>query len=246
VEHLPPDMKLHVLDDGSGEDDVLDLMQRMEKIDGLFEPAHDYAGDPEKVSMRSAGGKLFFHAYKKNLGRGATGNRGLRLLRNYDHIFACDDDVFPIHAGWMHAYMKAHNEFPQQQLLLYTSAGQGRLHKEHGERVLAMSAATGVFFSMTRFLITICGGWQTNTRWAFTEHEYFNRAHKAGLTPLGKTCIIRDAHKYLHAFDTDGSPWDFEWTHKSALTEEEKTIDAKLAEKNSCNETYVNFMDDPA
>lgn len=143
-------------------------------------------------------------------------NMCLSNLRNCDHIFLFDDDVFPIAEGWIDYFINSGYNHACYMNSKYQIVYSGEKHTSY-------NMSSGVLMYLTKHCFETVGYFNPKYgRYGYEHAGYSHRIFEAGLTPSRFLCL-KDTHKYFHALDLDGIGGYEYLDHKRMITEEERT-----------------------
>jgi len=155
------------------------------------------------------------------LGVAGSRNEGLKALEDCDYILLMDDDVFPKTPHWEIAFIQAHEMYPDQHIFIASPNEWGGVIADYSNNgrfgPVVVKHPTAVLFFLTKHALQTLGGFEAFGKYGYEDVDYYIRANKAGLTPLGQYVTIKDCEKYLHVCDVQGSCPGFEWEGKSVL-----------------------------
>lgn len=142
-------------------------------------------------------------------------NMCLSNLRNCDHIFLLDDDIFPIAEGWLDYFINSGYEHSCYMNDNYQVVFRGEKHTSY-------NMSSGVLMYLTKKCFEVVGYLHPEYgRYGYEHAGYSHRIFEAGLTPSRFICL-NDTKKYLHSLDLDGiAGYEF-LEHKRMITEEER------------------------
>lgn len=125
--------------------------------------------------------------FEENVGIAVAKNKCLELVKDYDHIFLVDDDVYPKVRGWEKSYIESGINhlsltFEKNSKGIYHSP---RIRKESEYNgLISYTAPNGCFLYIRKICLEVAGGMRTDfKKWGFEHYEYSQRIYAMGLTP---------------------------------------------------------------
>lgn len=145
-------------------------------------------------------------------------NMCLYNLRDCDHIFLLDDDVF-VKSGWVEFFTLSglnHSLYMNERYRPYT------ITMDIPSKTFYRDSS-GCFMYLTKEVIEKVGYFNTEFKGYGMEHSAFSyRIYRAGLTPAPYICLDRTSD-YIHSLDLDGPFPGFDTEHKPSLSYAEMT-----------------------
>lgn len=162
------------------------------------------------------------------LGVAGARNKALSALDECDYIFLMDDDAFPIIRNWQNVFIKAHELYPDQHILIASPNDWGEVIKDYSRQFVyndtlfetgpvSVKRPTAVLFFLTRHALKTLGGFEVFGKYGFEDVDYYIRAEQAGLSPLGQYVTVKNCERFLHICDVNGSYPGLEWEGRSVL-----------------------------
>jgi GT2 family glycosyltransferase len=194
-----------------------------------------YKTDFDRLALRN----IYFYM-EEWLGVSGARNMGLHILSDLgcDHVFVMDDDIFPLVENWVSAYINAHDMNPGQ---CWIGASPSPIHstiQQMGRANLANKTRfLGGFYSMNADALQKLGGFEAFGKYGYEDADYSQRAHRAGLSPIGLCPGLFHDSELFHFCDVQGDLGEFKWGHRSAIHDEKAAIleETKVAYLNRLN-----------
>lgn len=136
---------------------------------------------------------------------------GFQYLRTFDYQFWLDDDCY-LKPGWFEAITEAMDKYPH--LLHLREWTHIKPIKDCGA-VVQYSGATAPFMSFRKDLYDKIKDFHEG-------QMYGSWHHKLSLKLAGGYYALKDSVKYIHSWDIDGVPRDFDGHFCSSLPREER------------------------
>lgn len=177
------------------------------------------------------------------LGVAGARNKALSALDECDYIFLMDDDAFPIIKNWQDVFIKAHEMYPEQHILIASPNDWGEVVTDYSKKFVwtdgtmyesgpvSVRKPTAVLFFLTRHALKTLGGFEVFGKYGFEDVDYYIRADQAGLTPLGQYVTVKNCERFLHVCDVKGSYPGLEWEGRSVLHDEKHQMIEEAREK---------------
>lgn len=126
------------------------------------------------------------YRFKNNVGIAKAKNKCLSLLRDCDHIFLADDDVYPVNGNWFIPFVQSIHRHLQLSFE-FNSLGQryspNVFIKGSDEDVNIFNAPNGCLYYFRKECIDIVGGYDERYLGYAGEHQDLSqRIHNVGLT----------------------------------------------------------------
>ena len=157
---------------------------------------------------------------EKRIGIPRTKERGFRSLLSFDYQYWLDDDCF-LKPGWMEKVQEAQEYYPHLLHLREWAHIKEIPFLLNGEpvkigRVRQFTGATAPFMAFTKDLYPKMKGFQAG-------FGIYGEWHAALSLKLASGYFaLKDSPKYIHSFDIDGIPEDFDYHFQSSLPMEER------------------------
>jgi len=152
---------------------------------------------------------------KERLGIPHSKAVGFRMLMDCDRQFWFDDDCFPKVPGWIDAHALSMRDIPH---LLYLREWAHIKRKGIRGSVQSYTGATACFMSFTKEIYSKVEGFEKG-------HGLYGGWHhrlSQRLAVWGDYVSLVNAADYLHSFDMDGAPSDFNYAFMSSLPQHER------------------------
>lgn len=135
------------------------------------------------------------YRFETNVGISVAKNKCLEICDSADHIFICDDDVFPITKDWYLPYINS----PYNHL----SFTKNRAVVETGEDYVSYEVPSGLMLYFKPICLEVVGGWDTAYKGYSYEHvDISNRIYNAGLTPH-RYMDVPNSDQLFYSYDFD-------------------------------------------
>lgn len=153
-------------------------------------------------------------------------NECLRALKDCDYVFLFDDDCFPIKNGWAEFFIEASKASGQQHFQYLKKTPMIKcIHVENTiddvkiTSIKCYNNSAGCMMFFTKECIEKVGAYDERFGiYGFEHCQYSDRAHKAGLTPLGAYTCPAGAGEYIYSMDLDNHlSFNKELNHKSSI-----------------------------
>lgn len=148
----------------------------------------------------------------KRMGIPRSKERGFRSLLTFDYQYWLDDDCY-VKQGWLEAIQAAQEEEPH--LLHLKPWAHISKEEDHG-LVTRYSGATACFMAFTSELYNEIKGFQVG--YGIYGEWHGNLSEKLS----GGYFAMRESTNYIHSFDLDGVPVDFNYSFGSSLPMDER------------------------
>ena len=158
------------------------------------------------------------HLYnERRLGIPRSKERGFWALLSFDHQFWFDDDCFP-KPGWLERMLEATAH--QGHLLHLREWKFLRRKKVYKNSLVAYNSATACFMSFRADMYKDVEGFQAGFGVYGGWHNTLSQ--KMAKYGLDEYVAVERSSDYLHSFDVDGVPADFDYMFQSSLPPHER------------------------
>lgn len=144
--------------------------------------------------------------FKTHGGVSFAKNACLRELKECNHVFLFDDDIFPIHENWIPFYLQVHVD-SQNNCLIHSRpmALQMARVMHETDLIYSLNTGTGCLLSLTPAVLRDVGAFNRNYSFYGNEHlGYCFRVVHAKLNKDGAFVTPKKTANYIHSLDVDG------------------------------------------
>lgn len=183
---------------------------------------------------------VYYYEDKDRKGIAYGKNMCLYNLKDCDHIFLFDDDVFIKAYGLIDYFINSGYEHACYMNNKYQPAYRGEKHTSY-------MMCAGCFIYLTKKTFETVGYFNPAYGLYGYEHAgYCHRIYEAGLTPSRFICL-NDTNKYIHSLDLDGIKGYEFLNHKRTITEEERTESVRANnsvyhDETTSHQIYYDFI----
>lgn len=171
-------------------------------------------------------------------------NMCLSNLRNCDHIFLLDDDIFPIAEGWIDHFVNSgyhHSCYMNDNYRRsFTATKENSFTIIDGvlmDKHCSYMDSSGVLMYLTKKCFEVVGYLNPEyLRYGYEHSGYSHRIFEAGLTP-SRFIALQGINKFLHSLDLDGIKGYEFLEHKRMITMEEINECRLASDRIYCKET---------
>jgi len=159
--------------------------------------------------------KLLYNEKRRGIPR--SKERGFRSLKSYDYQFWFDDDCFPLE-GWFERMEEAMET--QGHLLHLKDWAHIKRKKVYPQGIVSYLSATACFMTFRKDMYESVRGFSKG--WDFYGGWHAVLSQSMARYGVDKYVAVERSYDYIHSFDVDGVPPDFDYMFQSSLPQHER------------------------